>query len=90
MNDGNGAVLDSLMEIKSLTVDVFNDTVRLQNHLSRSSTSMPCISISETPADWTNGRSTNEFEQVMVAYHITQQNLYLNALGYSNATTPST
>lgn len=85
MNDGNGAVLDSLTDIRALTVDVFNDTVRLQNqYVQVLDFDAPYFDISETPEDWTNGRSSNEFEQVMVAYHITEQNEYLNALGYSS------
>ena len=44
----------------------------------------PYISISTDPNNWVSGRANDEFEQVMVTYHITKQNEYLNALGYGN------
>lgn len=83
MNDGNGAVLDSLTMIAPLAVDVVNDTVVLKNqYLEVIDFDAPYIPISTDPTQWRNGRSSDEFEQVMVAYHITNQNEYLNAIGY--------
>lgn len=83
MNDGNASILDSLTILDSVTVDVINDTVRLENsYLKVLDFDAPYIAISTDPNNWVSGRATDEFEQVMVAYHITKQNEYLNALGY--------
>lgn len=85
MNDGNAGVLDSLTILDSVTVNIINDTVRLENsYLKVLDFDAPYISISTDPNNWVSGRSTDEFEQVMVAYHITNQNEYLNALGYGS------
>ncbi len=83
MNDGNASVLDSLTILDSVTVNVFNDTVRLENsYIKVLDFDAPYIAISTDPNNWISGRATDEFEQVMVAYHITKQNEYLDALGY--------
>ena len=83
MNDGNASVLDSLTILDSVTVNVLNDTVRLENsYLKVLDFDAPYIAISTDPNNWISGRATDEFEQVMVAYHITKQNEYLDALGY--------
>lgn len=85
MNDGNANVLDSLTILDMVTLDVINDTVRLQNsYLKVLDFDAPYISISTDPSKWLSGRASDEFEQVMVAYHITKQNEYLNALGYGD------
>jgi hypothetical protein len=85
MNDGNASVLDSLTILDSLTVDIVNDTVRLENtYLKVLDFDAPYIPISTDPNNWVSGRATDEFEQVMVTYHITKQNEYLNVLGYGN------
>ena len=85
MNDGNAGVLDSLTVLDSVTVDVVNDTVRLKNdYIHVIDFDAPYISISTDPNNWVSGRANDEFEQVMVTYHITKQNEYLNALGYGN------
>ncbi|HCP40974.1 MAG TPA: hypothetical protein DIT65_04200 [Cryomorphaceae bacterium] len=85
MNDGNSGVLDSLTVLDSVTVDVVNDTVRMKNsYIQVIDFDAPYISISTDPNNWVSGRASDEFEQVMVTYHITKQNEYLNALGYGN------
>ena len=85
MNDGNASVLDSLTILDSVQVNVINDTVRLENsYLKVLDFDAPYIAISTDPNNWVSGRATDEFEQVMVTYHITKQNEYLNALGYGN------
>ena len=85
MNDGNAGVLDSLTVLDSMTVEVVNDTVRLKNdYIHVIDFDAPYISISTDPNNWVSGRANDEFEQVMVTYHITKQNEYLNALGYGN------
>lgn len=85
MNDGNAGVLDSLTILDSVRVHVINDTVRLENsYLKVLDFDAPYIAISTDPNNWVSGRATDEFEQVMVAYHITKQNEYLVALGYGS------
>lgn len=85
MNDGNANVLDSLTAIRNVTVDKVNNTVYLRNqYLEVIDFDSPNISISQNPSQWLSGRTSDEFEQVMVAYHITEQNKYLEALGYDS------
>lgn len=85
MNDGNANVLDSLTALRNVTVDKVNNTVYLRNqYLEVIDFDAPNISISQNPSQWRSGRTSDEFEQVMVAYHITEQNKYLEALGYDS------
>ena len=85
LNDGNANVLDSLTAIRNVTVDKVNNTVYLRNqYLEVIDFDSPNISISQNPSQWLSGRTSDEFEHVMVAYHITEQNKYLEALGYDS------
>ena len=84
MNDGNGVVLDSLTIVDFIDVDAVASSVYLKNkYVEVMDFDAPYIPISTDPSKWLDGRSSDEFEQVMVTYHITKQNQYLEALGYS-------
>ncbi|MEC8459192.1 MAG: hypothetical protein VXY91_07265, partial [Bacteroidota bacterium] len=84
MNDGNGSVLDSLTIVDVIDVDAVGSSVYLKNkYIEVIDFDAPYIPISTNPSKWLDGRSSDEFEQVMVTYHITKQNQYLEALGYN-------
>jgi hypothetical protein len=84
MNDGNGTVLDSLTIVDAIDVDAVGSLIYLKNkYVEVMDFDAPYIPISTDPSKWLDGRSSDEFEQVMVTYHITKQNQYLEALGYS-------
>ena len=85
MNDGNGSVLDSLSIVDAIDVDAVGGSVYLKNkYVEVMDFDAPYIPISTNPSKWLDGRSSDEFEQVMVTYHITKQNQYLEALGYNS------
>ncbi len=85
MNDGNGSVLDSFTIVDGIDVDAVGGTVYLKNkYVEVMDFDAPYIPISTDPSKWLDGRSSDEFEQVMVTYHITKQNQYLEALGYNS------
>ena len=84
MNDGNGVVLDSLTIVDFIDVDAVGSSIYLKNkYIEVIDFDAPYIPISTNPSKWLDGRSSDEFEQVMVTFHITKQNQYLEALGYS-------
>lgn len=87
-NDGNGAVLDTLSILDTVKVHQANDTTFLRNQfVELRDFDAPFIPISTDPSEWTGGRNADAFEQVMCLYHITRQNQYLRALGYSTLLT---
>ncbi len=85
MNDGNGSVLDSLTIIDSITVNTSSGGAILENkYLKVVDFDAPYIAPSSNPSQWMASRSDNVFEQVMVVYHITLWNQYLDSLGYDS------
>lgn len=85
MNDGNAAVLNGLTIVDSVDVDAVGSSIYLKNkYVEVLDFDAPYIPISTDPSKWLDGRSSDEFEQVMVTYHITKQNQYLESLGYNN------
>ena len=85
INDGNGSVLDSLSILDDISVEVLNDTVYLRNdYIEVKDLDPPYYPISTNPTAWKASRENIEFEQVMVVYHVTEQNEYLHSLGYLN------
>ena len=85
MNDGNGSVLDSLAIIDSITVYTNAGGAILENqYLKVVDFDAPYIAPSTNASQWMAGRSDDAFEQVMVVYHITLWNEYLDSLGYDS------
>jgi hypothetical protein len=85
MNDGNGSVLDSLAIIDSITVNTNAGSAILENqYLKVVDFDAPYIAPSTNASQWMAGRSDDAFEQVMVVYHITLWNEYLDSLGYDS------
>ena len=85
MNDGNGSVLDSLAIIDSITVNTNAGGAILENqYLKVVDFDAPYIAPSTNASQWMASRSDDAFEQVMVVYHITLWNQYLDSLGYDS------
>jgi len=85
MNDGNGSVLDSLAIIDSITVNTNAGSAVLENqYLKVVDFDAPYIAPSTNASQWMASRSDDAFEQVMVVYHITLWNQYLDSLGYDS------
>ncbi|MEL0026687.1 MAG: hypothetical protein VW775_06415 [Schleiferiaceae bacterium] len=85
MNDGNGSVLDSLAIIDSITVNTNAGSAILENqYLKVVDFDAPYIAPSTNASQWMASRSDDAFEQVMVVYHITLWNQYLDSLGYDS------
>ena len=85
LNDGNGNVLDSLTIIDSISVEAIPGGAALENdYLKVVDFDAPYIAPSTQPSAWTGGREAPEFEQVMVVYHISKMNEYLDSLGYDS------
>ena len=85
LNDGNGSILDSLTIIDSIKVQAIPGGAVLENdYLKVVDFDAPYIAPSTQPTAWTGGREASEFEQVMVVYHISKMNVYLDSLGYDS------
>jgi len=85
MNDGNGSVLDSLAIIDSIVVNTNAGGAVLENqYLKVVDFDAPYIAPSSNASQWMASRSDDAFEQVMVVYHITRWNQYLDSLGYDS------
>jgi hypothetical protein len=85
MNDGNGTVLDSLTIVDSITVNTNDGGAILENqYLKVVDFDAPYIAPSTNASQWMASRSDDAFEQVMVVYHITRWNQYLDSLGYDS------
>ena len=85
MNDGNSSILDSLTILDSITVNTTAGGAILENqYLKVVDFDSPYIAPSSNPTQWMASRSDDAFEQVMVVYHITLWNQYLDSLGYDS------
>jgi len=85
LNDGNGAILDSLTLMDSIEVNAIPGGAVLENQFIKVvDFDAPYIAPSTVPSDWISSRSEPEFEQVMVVYHISKMNEYLQSLGYDS------